>query len=284
MAYSTTEKIAHVYRRLGVGAHPDLVAGATSAENAIARAMSLDFDPPELPEMEVPMSREDAQDVARLAEPVRWWLSSMVTSARLIEERLVWFWHDHFATSIRKVRIPYLMWKQHLTIRAHATGSFAELLRAIAVDPAMLFYLDGTRNQVETINENYARELMELHTMGPGSYTQNDVVEAAKALTGWVVKVPYSRAASRFPADLPPWESLFVPFRHDEGNKTLQGVTGRLNLDDVIEILLDQPATSRFVAAKLWAELVGTPPEPSTLDAVASAMPPTIRSWPWSRR
>jgi len=270
VAYSTKEKIAHVYRRLGMGAHPDLVAATESVEDAIARALSLDYEAPPLPEMEVPMSREDAQDVATLAGPLRWWLTSMVSSPRLIEERMAWFWHDHFATSVRKVRIPYLMWKQHLTIRAHATGSFAELLRAVAVDPAMLFYLDGAHNQVESINENYARELMELHTMGTGNYTQTDVVEAARALTGWVVKVPYARSASRFPADLPPWESIFAPFRHDEGSKTLLGVTGNLDLDDVMEILLDQPATSRFVASKVWEELVGTSPEPSTLDGVAA--------------
>ncbi len=270
MAYSNQEKIAHIYRRLGVGAHPDLVAGTSSVEDAIARALSLSSDAFKLPEMEVPLDRETAQDVATLAGPVRWWLEAMVSSPRLIEERLIWFWHDHFATSVSKVRIPYLMWQQHLTIRSHATGSFAELLRAMAVDPAMLLYLDGARNHVEGINENYARELMELHTMGTGNYTQTDVVEAAKALTGWVVHIPYSRAASRFPADHPPWRSLFVPFRHDDGEKTFLGVTGRLGLDDVLEAILSQPATSLFVATKLWAELVGTSPDQPTLQRVAS--------------
>ena len=100
----------------------------------------------------------------------------MASGERLVEERLVWFWHDHFATSIAKVRIPYLMWQQHLTLREHATGNFAELLHAMARDPAMILYLDGITNAVQERNENFGRECLELFTMGrDGGYTQNDV-------------------------------------------------------------------------------------------------------------
>ncbi|MFV1961948.1 MAG: DUF1800 family protein, partial [Acidimicrobiia bacterium] len=220
-------------------------------------------------DMEVPLELEDATDIAMLAAPVQSWITSMVESPRLIEERLVWFWHDHFSTAIQKVRIPYLLWRQHLTLREHATGSFRELLNAIATDPAMLLYLDGARNNTEQTNENFAREVMELHTMGPGNYSQTDVTEAAKALTGWVVNVPYATAAQRFLSDYEPWEAVFIPQRHYSDPVTILGVTGMQQLPDVLDILLNQSPTAEFVSSKLWSELVGTQPEPETVASLA---------------
>lgn len=269
MAHSTGERIAHVFRRLGMGAHPDLLPGTTSVEAAIQRALDLEHPSPELMEMDAPLDRETATDIARLAGPVQWWLESMITSGRLIEERLVWFWHDHFATAIQKVRIPYLLWQQHLTIRSHATGSFRDLLHAISTDPAMLFYLDGARNHADQINENHARELMELHTMGTGQYDQKDVEEAAKALTGWVVNVPYGRGAE-YLTDYEPWTAVYVPFRHYPGNTTILGSTADHSPSDLIDLLLEQSATAEFVTASLWAELVGTEPDRSTVASIAA--------------
>ncbi|MEA1903441.1 MAG: DUF1800 family protein, partial [Actinomycetota bacterium] len=248
MHYSTKERIAHVYRRLGIGAYPDLIESTPSVGEAIARALELDHPAPDLLQMEPPLDREAATDIATLAGPVQSWLSSMVASPRLIEERLTWFWHDHFATAIQKVRIPYLLWRQHGTIREHATGSFRDLLHAIAIDPAMLFYLDGARNHTEQVNENYAREVMELHTMGTGNYSQTDITEAAKAFTGWVVNVPYARQAQRFLSDYEPWEAVFIPSRHYADETTILGITGRHEPADVLEILLDRPETAHFVA------------------------------------
>lgn len=270
MTFSTGERIAHVFRRLGMGSYPHLVDEAGSPEEAISRSLETDQPSPSLFEMETPLDRETATDIATLAGPVQSWLTSMVASGRLIEERLTWFWSDHFATAVQKVRVPYLMWLQHRTIRQHATGSFRDLLHAIAVDPAMLFYLDGARNHTGEVNENFAREVMELHTMGTGHYTQTDVTEAAKALTGWVVNVPYGRAASRFLADYEPWEAVYIPFRHHAGATTILGRTGEHTLDDVLDILLEEPATSSFVATKLWLELVGTEPSPTTIEDLAA--------------
>ncbi len=126
-----------------------------------------------------------------IAAPIAWWIGRMAGSDRMIEERLVWFWHDHFATSIAKVRVPYLMWQQHLTLRQHATGNYGELLHAISRDPAMLLYLDGITNAAQERNENFGRECLELFTMGrDGGYTQDDVVEASRSFTGWVVNIP----------------------------------------------------------------------------------------------
>ena len=269
MGYSTEERIAHTFRRMGMGSYPDLTREVGSVDEAISRSLTLDNPAPELLEMEVPLDRESATDIARLAEPVQSWLTSMVTSERLIEERMTWFWHDHFATAVQKVRIPYLMWQQHLTIRQHATGSFADLLHAVSFDPAMLFYLDGARNHSEQINENFAREVMELHTMGPGNYTQTDITEAARALTGWVVKVPYGRA-SRLLAEYENWEPVYVPFRHSGGTTSILGSTGSHTPSEVLDLLLEQPATAEFVAGNLWIELVGTDPDESTIEVLSS--------------
>lgn len=261
------ERVSHVFRRLSMGAQPDLVARAGSVDEAIARCLDLSAPVPTPYDLPVALTRDEAEDVARIREPFRWWFDRMAGRRRLVEERLVWFWHDHFATGIQKVRSPDLMWRQHRTIRAHATGSFADLLRAMATDPAMLVYLDGVTNSVTEPNENYGREVMELHTLGRGNYSQEDVVAAGRAFSGWLLNVPFLPRLHR--PDLPPYDPYFVPARHDAGRKTLLGVTGRLDADRAIDILLDHPATARFVAAKLHRELVGLDPEPPVLHRLA---------------
>lgn len=270
MGFSKGELTAHVFRRLGMGSYPALLAETESLEDAITRALDMERPTPDLFVMEPPLDRESATDIATLAEPVQSWLTSMVTSERLIEERLTWFWSDHFATAIQKVRIPYLMWRQHLKIREHATGSFRDLLHAVAFDPAMLLYLDGARNHADQVNENFAREVMELHTMGTDNYGQTDVVEAARALTGWVVNVPYGRASSRYLSDYEPWEAVYIPFRHHEGTTSILGRTARHRPSDVLDILLEEPSTASFIATKLWLDLVGTQPSDRTVEALAT--------------
>ncbi len=263
------EQVFHVFRRLGMGPHPDLAARISDPDEAIARALDLSAPAPTPPTMEVPYDRDDARDPAQIADVLRWWISQMVNTASPIVERLLWFWHDHFATGLRKVRIPYVMWRQHLTLRQLATGSFRDLLHATATDSAMLLYLDGPQNAADAPNENYAREVMELHTMGPGHYTQDDITEAARAFTGWVVNIPYIRRIQRVAGDTPPWDSFFFPERHDPGTKTVLGQVGRFGLADVLDILLEQPATATFVARKLYLDLVGLEPDPATLDRIA---------------
>ncbi|MGQ0825275.1 MAG: DUF1800 domain-containing protein [Actinomycetota bacterium] len=262
------ERIAHVFRRLSMGVHPDLARHTDTVDDAIARALDVSATPAIAPTMPQPADEDAARDYSRLAEPVGWWYAQMIGSPRLIEERLVWFWTDHFATGIQKVRSPDLMWRQHLTIRQLATGSFADLLRAIATNGAMLVYLDGIQNSVERTNENYAREVMELHTLGRGSYTQADVVAAARAFTGWVVNQPFRPRTQRFGS---PFESYFAPNRHDAGEKMLLGVTGALDLNGAIDVLLDQPASARFIGAKLYRALVGVEPDEQSVDRIAAA-------------
>ncbi len=269
MSVSDRERVSHVVRRLSVGAHPDVVGALRTTDDAIARALDLSAPAAPPPTLAPPATEEESRRVAAITEPLAWWIGRMRADSRLIEERLVWFWHDHFATSIAKVRVPYLMWQQHLTIRRYATGSFADLLHAMAKDPAMLVWLDGVTNTARQRNENFGRECMELFTLGRNAgYTQDDVVAASRAFTGWVVDVPFRRNAVA--AGAAPYAAAFVPRRHDAGTKTLLGVTGDFDMDGALDVILDHPAAARFVATKLHRELVGVDPDPPTVARLAA--------------
>ena len=246
-----------------MGPQPDLVATTADPDAAIARALDLGAAAATPPPMAVPADSDVGRDVSTIAEPIAWWIDRMRQSPRLVEERLVWFWHDHFATGLQKVRVPYLMWQQHLLVREHATGNFATMLKAISRDPAMLVYLDGITNTARERNENFGREVMELFTLGRGNYTEQDVVEASRAFTGWVVNIP-GRPATRVLTNAP-WTSMFVASRFDPGSKTLLGTTASLDLDGALDVLLAQEATGNRIAAKLYVELVGSVPSEKTV-------------------
>ena len=121
-------------------------------------------------------------ELLRMGDALAWWFGRMASPDRMIAERLVWFWTDHFAISMQKVKSADLVWQYHAAIRQHATGSFSDLLRAVAKSGAMLVYLDGIKNSARQSNENFAREVMELHTLGRDQYTQDDVVAAARVV------------------------------------------------------------------------------------------------------
>lgn len=267
MAVSDRERIAHVIRRLSMGAHPDVVAKLDDTDAAVTRA--LDTSGPEVTALELPVPTDvkSGNKAREVLSMIDWWVERMQRSDRMVEERLTWFWHDHFATSVVKVRVPYLVMQQHVTLRRLALGNFGDLLKAVARDPAMLLYLDGITNAATERNENFGRECLELFTMGRGSgYTQDDVVAAARAFTGWVVAIPGRPQLARLGA---PWSAVFLPRRHDAGSKTLLGVTGSLDMDGALDVVLDQPATARFVTTKLWRELVGVEPDPDTVTRLA---------------
>ena len=272
--YSERERISHVFRRLGLGSHPDLAADASSVDAAIERALDVSGSVDPLPELEAPENLEEATERRNFVDPVAWWTERAVISPRPIEERLIWFWHDHFATSARKVPVAYVLWQQHLMMRELATASFDTLLKEVSKDPAMLAYLDGFQNEANNLNENFGREVMELYTIGTANYSQEDVVEASRAFTGWVVNIPYGRRSRDFDLNVDLWQSAFLPFRHDAGTKTLLGRTGRWDMDDALDILLEHPATAENIAIKLFTELVGFAPEP----AVARQLGDTFRA------
>lgn len=269
---SDRERIAHVLRRLSMGSHPDLVGQLGDTDTAIARALAVPGAPPTPPAMDPPASLKASQP-AQIASLISWWVDQMQSSSRLIDERLTWFWSDHFATSLRKVRAPYLMRQQHATIRAHATGSFADLLHAVAKDPAMLVFLDGITNTAGKVNENFGRECLELFTVGrDAGYTQYDVVAASRSFTGWVVNIAGTPASARLTAlGIAPWAAGFLPARHDRTVKTLLGTTGAFDLDRALDVILEQPATGTFIATKLYRTLVGRDPSTTTARQLGAA-------------
>jgi hypothetical protein len=185
------------------------------------------------------------------------WVYRMVHGPDPLTERLALMWHNHFATSNEKVSDFPAMARQNALFRAYGRAPFGELLGHLARDPALLVYLDAQANRKEHPNENLARELMELFTLGVGHYTEADVKEAARALTGWE---PGSPAENEFRAMMgPPLEQWvrYSPGRHDGGEKTVLGRRGRWSGDDLVKILLDQPATADRLAWRISAEFLG---------------------------
>jgi len=166
-----------------------------------------------------------------------WWANRMLASKRPLEENLALFWHGHFATGENKVRDYRMMLRQNEMFRAHASGSFRDLLVGILKDPAMLVYLDNGENVRKHPNENFGRELLELFTMGVGNYTEHDVREAARAFTGWT----NNSLAFKFDAA-----------QHDPDEKTFLNRTGPFDGEDIIDIILAQPVTAEFVAGKIY--------------------------------
>jgi uncharacterized protein (DUF1800 family) len=211
-----------------------------------------------------PAAKQRAQTALRDQETklTLWWLDRMVAADAPLAERLTWFWHGHFATSVQKVRSARLMLKQNQTLRQLGGGDFTALAGAMIADPAMLVWLDGQQNTVGAANENLAREFMELFTLGVGHYTETDVREAARALTGWRVD---RQAMTATP----------VPRRHDGGSKTVLGVTANLDATSLVDLLLGRPESPRFVAGRIWYRLVSAdPPPPGTLDRLAAGYGP----------
>jgi uncharacterized protein (DUF1800 family) len=201
----------------------------------------------------------NAQVRDQSVQVVTWWLDRMVAADVASGERLTWFWHGHFATSEQKVKSPALMLAQNETQRRLAMGGFTELAKAMVVDPAMLLWLDGNSNKVGSPNENLAREFMELFALGVGHYSETDVREAARVLTGWTAQRDLAGAK-------------FVPKRHDGGSKQLLGSTGDFDAQSFVDVVLNRPDSARFIADRLWFRLVSaTPPAADVLDRLVSA-------------
>ena len=185
-----------------------------------------------------------------------WWVQEMLSTPSPLTERMTLFWHNHFVSAQPKVRLTRLMAVQNATLRAHALGNFGTLLHAIAKDPAMLVYLDAAQSRRGTPNENFAREVMELFTLGEGRYTEADIKEAARAFTGWSI----DRSTGRF---------IVRPGLRDDGDKTIFGKTARFDGDDVLDLLLARPETAQLVVTKLWREFVSPEPDARAVARIA---------------
>ena len=166
-----------------------------------------------------------------------WWAERMLDTERPLEEKMALFWHGHFATAESKVRDYRKMLLQIDTFERHATGNFGDLVVAVARDPAMLYYLDAGVNVKGAANENFAREVMELFTMGVGNYSERDVREAARAFTGW---------------NFSNLDFVVDPALHDDEPKEFLGRTGNFDGVDVLDIILEQPVTAEYIATKIF--------------------------------
>jgi uncharacterized protein (DUF1800 family) len=189
----------------------------------------------------------------------RWWLDRMLNGPAPLLEKMTLFWHGHFATSIQKVRDAYWMWLQNDTLRRNAFGNFGALVKKISRDPAMMIYLDLQQSRQEHPNENWARELMELFTVGIGNYTEQDIRESARAFTGYRI-------------DFTTQQFRFAPFQQDHRPKTFMNRTGNLNGDDIIDILVSKPACAQFIGRKLWRFFAEDDPRPETVSAIAERL------------
>jgi len=189
-------------------------------------------------------------DLQNLEDVQTWWLYRMVQTRRPLLEKLTLFWHGHFAVANYKVGNPQLMHHHIELLRAHALGRFDEMLLAVSKDPAMLIWLDGASNHRNAPNENYGRELLELYTLGIGSYDENDVFAAARAFTGWNLRNN---------------EFFFDDNQHDAGDKSFLGQSGPFDGGDILTILTGDPATAQRVSEKLFTFFAYPNPEPEVL-------------------
>jgi uncharacterized protein (DUF1800 family) len=273
-------------RRFGLGAGPKEVRAleALSLDDAIERVISyeLSTDPYPVSPWEFTTSDQNAQINTNARNFADWWVLRMCTSPRPLEERLVLFWHDHFAVSDAKVQDGRKMLEYMEVLRRNASGNFGEMLHQVSKCAAMEVWLDTHQNVRGRPNENFAREVMELFTLGvDNGYTESDIAEAAKALTGWAFRDTFnyreretnpieSQMRSKVGNGEPMFEFQFVANRHEPGPKTIFGQTGEYNGDDVLRLLIEHPNTPRLVCTKLWEWLAYPRPEPEIVDKLAA--------------
>jgi uncharacterized protein (DUF1800 family) len=276
------DSTARLLRRTGFGASGATVdqASRTAPAELVARMLAAAPEedpgarrtPVPHPAVTAPPAKQRSQDERRqyrkqlqqdFKSVVAWWIRRMAAVDEPFGEKLTFLWHDHFATAIKKVRQPALMVRQNVTLRTKGRGDFRDLALAILVDPAMLRWLDGQLNTAAAPNENLSREFMELFALGHGDgYTETDVREGARALTGWKIDRQTETEQLR-------------PRLHDNGKKTVLGVTGNLDYVGFCDAVLARPASAGFVASRLWSRLVSAdPPASDALGALTDAYGP----------
>lgn len=274
-------KAARVLRRSGFGARgADIDSALKGGAEAsyVGDLLGADFakDPgvvaTPMPELKIPdpPERSDAAERSRYIEKTeklrreltQWWIRRMVAAENPVNEKLTFLWHNHFATSMRKVRVARSMANQNQKLRKLCLGDFGDLARAMLTDAAMVEWLDGHQNIAKSPNENLSREFLELFTLGHGSgYSEKDVREGARALTGWTIR-------DGMDAEL-------LKKRHDDSTKTILGKTGKIGLDEFCDIVLAEPRSAQFVAGRMWRQLASDkPPSNATLQRLVKAYGP----------
>jgi hypothetical protein len=278
-------RAAHLLNRAGFGGTPGdidrLVAmGPSGAVDSFLKAEDDDelFPPPRLLEP-LPRLEFKKREKAALTDEERravrkelgavehlsmldlrlWWLNRMRYTTCPLREKMTLFWHGHFATSNQKVNDSWMMWMQNETFRQGALGKFPVLLKAISRDPAMIRWLDLGQSRKDHPNENFAREVMELFSLGEGHYTEQDIQQAAKAFTGYRI-VPETGSFR------------FAKRDYDPGTKTFFGRTGPFTGDDIIDMIASQPQCARFIGRKLWTFFVATDPPEETVQGLGELL------------
>lgn len=258
---SERERCSHLLRRFGLGASETELD--YYMKDGLSGAIDLLLDDKSDDGYHLEVERL-ANEKGNLPVPsaINWWVARMLVTQCPLREKMTLFWHNHFATSLEKVTAPRMMVEQNEILRSNALGNFRTLLSSVSKDPAMILWLDNQENVRGHANENFAREVMELFTLGIGHYTEHDVQEGARAFTGWSLhrlgskKLGGKRGSAEF---------LFRSGVHDEGTKTFLGNTANLSGEDVLNILCDQPQTATYIVTKLWDWFVWPKPDPATI-------------------
>ena len=256
---------AHLLRRAGFGGSPSDIA--TYADMGVHDAVDrlLHFVPDSLPTQPDgditfqfgPQADKQQRRRAYIGTQL-WFVNRLLQTPNPLRERMVYFWSNHFTSGIGQDGItPQMMVNQYNLFARFALGNYAQLTHEISKDPAMLLYLNNAQNRAQHPNENYARELMELFTMGVGNYTEEDVRQSARAFTGWSV--------NRRVGDV----VMFNPQLHDDGIKTFLGRSGNFMGDDIVDIIMEHPATARYMAHKFARHFIYDNPEPELIEALA---------------
>ncbi len=228
------------------------------------------------------LRRNSSRNAEELNDLRAWWLQEMITSPAPLRENMTLFWHGHFTSATGKVNsFTQAFYQQNETYRRYALGNFREFLEAVTLDPAMMAYLDLERSNKAHPNENYAREMMELFTLGRGNYAEKDVQEVARALTGWTLDAPPGAVRIQRPT-LP--ENLqfasitrdgmvptFLPEQHDDGDKTILGQTGRFGVKEVLDLIVRQPACGRHLADRMIDYFGAYDPDGKLAERMAAA-------------
>ena len=239
------ERLAHLLRRAGLSAHPNEVERLLPLGLEGAVDYLLDYENREDPIDDAEILAFLQGESPRLQPPMvaNWWLYRMLVTRRPLQERMAFFWHNHFATSASKVGDGRLLLMQIQMFQRLALADFKTLVLEVSKDPAMLVWLDGVRNVKGKPNENFARELMELFTMGIGNYTERDIQEAARAFTGW----SYSRVTGSF---------VFNRNQHDDGEKEVLGKRDNFRGEDIVAMVVEHPATAKHMARKFYTHFI----------------------------
>ena len=250
--------MAHLMRRAGFGAAHDELE--VLVENGYEQTVEQLLHPeqhPDIDEYELFRYHPMADPPESIANAQLLWLYRMVNTVRSLQEKVALLWHHVFATGNDKVSSAIDISIQIQMFRDKGMGKFRELLVELAKSPAMIFWLDNQENHKRAPNENWGRELMELFSLGVGHYTEKDVFECARAFTGWTIK----HKIPQLPWGPHPWSFEYRPEDHDNGEKIFLGHMGNFNGQDIIDIILQQPACPKFVMRHLYNFFVADEPE-----------------------